>query len=59
MYVLFAFSASPILLASGVPSDIAKNAMRLSVGRHTTIEDVEVVVLDIQQAVRSLEKEQT
>ncbi len=48
--------ASPILLAIGVPRDIAKNAVRLSVGRETTREDIDLVIKDLQKAVESLQK---
>ena len=46
--------ASPILLALGIPSDIAINAIRLSVGRETTLSDVDVVVSDLKQTVELL-----
>ncbi|XP_072014124.1 selenocysteine lyase-like [Amphiura filiformis] len=46
---------SHILLASGIPEEIAANALRLSVGRHTTKEDIDVVIEDIKQAVKSLD----
>ncbi len=51
--------ASPILLAIGVPPDIARNAIRLSVGRETTKRNIDLVIRDLKQAVESLENEQT
>lgn len=46
---------SPVLLSCGVPVDVAKNALRLSVGRSTTRADVDLVVQDLRQAVAKLE----
>ncbi|KAL9975958.1 hypothetical protein ACROYT_G013183 [Oculina patagonica] len=48
---------SPILTAIGVPHDIAMNALRLSVGRHTSKEDIDLVVEDLWAAVKSLSHE--
>lgn len=48
---------SPILTAIGVPHDIAMNALRLSVGRQTTKEDIDLVVEDLKAAVDFLKKE--
>lgn len=48
---------SPILTAIGVPYDVAMNALRLSVGRHTSKNDIEVVVEDLKAAVEFLRKE--
>ncbi|XP_052778223.1 selenocysteine lyase-like isoform X1 [Mya arenaria] len=48
---------SAILLAVGVPEDIARHALRLSVGRYTTIEDIDLVVEDLKQAVQMLADE--
>ncbi len=45
---------SHILISCGIPESIARGALRLSVGRHTTIEDIDVVVDDLKQAVDSL-----
>lgn len=47
---------SPILLKSGIPYDIACNALRLSVGRGTTEDDADLVVADLKQAVAELEQ---
>ena len=44
-------SASPILLKSGIANDVAINAIRLSVGRHTTSGDIDLVVQNFKQAV--------
>ncbi|XP_041377790.1 selenocysteine lyase-like isoform X2 [Gigantopelta aegis] len=49
---------SPILLAIGVPQEIAENAIRLSVGRETTQKDVDVVVKDLKQAVETILQDQ-
>ncbi|XP_039984646.1 selenocysteine lyase [Xiphias gladius] len=46
---------SHILLSCGVPSEVAANALRLSVGRGTTKEDVDAVVEDLRETVRLLE----
>ena len=48
---------SPILTAIGVPHDIAMNALRLSVGRETTKEDIDVVVEDLKDAIECLRQE--
>ena len=48
---------SPILLAIGVPESVAQNAVRLSLGRHTTKSDIDIVVQDIKQAVTSLSQD--
>ncbi|XP_077998899.1 selenocysteine lyase-like [Glandiceps talaboti] len=47
---------SHILLAVGIPYDIATNALRLSVGRHTSKEDIDVVVEDIREAIEHLQQ---
>ncbi|XP_074860074.1 selenocysteine lyase isoform X2 [Carettochelys insculpta] len=47
---------SSILLSCGIPYEVAQNALRLSVGRDTTKEDVHVVVDDLKQAVAQLEQ---
>ncbi|XP_027731782.1 selenocysteine lyase [Vombatus ursinus] len=46
---------SPILLSCGIPPDVARNALRLSVGRSTTKEEVDLAVEDLRQAVTRLE----
>lgn len=46
---------SHILLSCGVPSDVAANALRLSVGRSTSAADVDAVVEDLRNAVQLLE----
>ncbi|XP_060007682.1 selenocysteine lyase isoform X3 [Lagenorhynchus albirostris] len=46
---------SPVLLSCGVPLDLARNAIRLSVGRGTTQAEVDLVVQDLKQAVARLE----
>ncbi|XP_068599822.1 selenocysteine lyase [Brachionichthys hirsutus] len=47
---------SDVLLSCGVPSEVAANALRLSVGRGTTEADVDAVVEDLRQSVRLLEE---
>ena len=46
--------ASPLLLACGVPEDIAKNALRISIGRNTSKKDMDIFVADLKEAVSSL-----
>lgn len=47
---------SHILLSCGVPTQVAANALRLSVGRGTTKEDVDAVVEDLRETVQLLEE---
>ncbi|XP_034562583.1 selenocysteine lyase [Notolabrus celidotus] len=47
---------SHILLSSGVPAEVAANALRLSVGRGTTNADVDAVVEDLRETVQLLEE---
>uniref|UniRef100_A0A7N8XWJ1 Selenocysteine lyase n=1 Tax=Mastacembelus armatus TaxID=205130 RepID=A0A7N8XWJ1_9TELE len=47
---------SHILLSCGVPTEVAGNALRLSVGRGTTKEDVDAVVEDLRKTVQLLEE---
>ncbi|KAM7160354.1 selenocysteine lyase isoform 2-T2 [Macrochelys suwanniensis] len=47
---------SSILLSCGIPYEVAQNALRLSVGRDTTREDVDVIVEDLKQSVAHLEQ---
>lgn len=46
---------SPVLLSCGIPVDVARNAIRLSVGRSSTRTEVDLVVQDLRQAVARLE----
>ncbi len=46
--------ASPVLVACGVPEDIALNALRISIGRETTHTDIDVFVRDIKNAINTL-----
>uniref|UniRef100_U3CXA8 Selenocysteine lyase n=1 Tax=Callithrix jacchus TaxID=9483 RepID=U3CXA8_CALJA len=46
---------SPVLLNSGIPFNVARNALRLSVGRSTTRAEVDLIVQDLKQAVAQLE----
>uniref|UniRef100_A0A8C6TXR5 Selenocysteine lyase n=1 Tax=Neogobius melanostomus TaxID=47308 RepID=A0A8C6TXR5_9GOBI len=47
---------SHILLNCGVQEEVAANALRLSVGRGTTKEDVDAVVEDLRRVVKQLEQ---
>ncbi|XP_030072272.1 selenocysteine lyase [Microcaecilia unicolor] len=49
-------SPSPILLSSGISYAVAQNALRLSMGRHTTHQDVDLIVEDLKQAVTQLKR---
>lgn len=53
---MFSVSTRPshILLSCGVPTEVAANALRLSVGRGTTKEDVDAVVEDLRETVELL-----
>lgn len=44
-----------MLLSCGIPAEVARNALRLSVGRSTTLAEVDLVVQDLKQAVARLE----
>lgn len=46
-----AVEPSPVLSAMGVPAEIATSALRLSMGRTTTSEDVDRVLVALRQAV--------
>ena len=48
------FAPSRILLAMGIGNEIASNALRVSVGRETTLDDIEMVLRDLLQAVTHL-----
>ncbi|KAK2172120.1 hypothetical protein NP493_991g00096 [Ridgeia piscesae] len=45
------YVCSQVLLASGVPPDVASNAIRLSIGRSTTKSDIDVIVNDLKAIV--------
>ena len=45
---------SPILTALGIPRDVAMNAIRLSVGRDTSTDDIDQIVEDLRAAVKLL-----
>lgn len=47
---------SHILTSCGIPEDVANNAIRLSVGRYTTIDDIDRVVEDLKRVVHELDK---
>ena len=48
---------SPILIACGVPEEIAINAMRLSVGRDTTKQDIDTFIGDLTNAINKLQQQ--
>ncbi|KAL4221829.1 hypothetical protein ACF0H5_020083 [Mactra antiquata] len=48
---------SSILLAIGIDESIARNAIRISVGRSTTTADIDRIVEDIYQAIQSIDQE--
>ncbi|XP_016089592.1 selenocysteine lyase-like [Sinocyclocheilus grahami] len=47
---------SHILLNCGIPYHVATNALRISVGRSTSREDVDIVVEDLRDTVEQLER---
>lgn len=47
---------SHILLSCGIPYHVATNALRISVGRCTSREDVDIVVEDLRDTVEQLER---
>ncbi|KAL0280959.1 UNVERIFIED_CONTAM: hypothetical protein PYX00_002100 [Menopon gallinae] len=47
---------SQVLINSGIPERLAMSAIRLSVGRETTLQDIDIVVADITQAIASAKK---
>lgn len=48
------FFVKAVLLASGVPKKLAATSVRLSVGRDTTTEDIDMAVEDLKTALNSL-----
>ena len=48
---------SHILEALGIPCHVALNAVRMSVGRETTLEDIDIIVEDLGEVVNRLKKE--
>ena len=38
-----------------MPESIAKNALRLSIGRETTLDNIDCITHDLQQAVNEIE----
>ncbi|RMZ93815.1 selenocysteine lyase isoform X1 [Brachionus plicatilis] len=48
------FRASKILLAMNIDLNVAANALRLSVGRDTTKQEIELVVQDIQNSLKKI-----
>lgn len=54
LFIPFYFRPSQILLDTGVPEDIARAAMRLSVGRKTSREDIDIFLSDLKQSLSKL-----
>ncbi|XP_056008917.1 selenocysteine lyase-like isoform X2 [Ostrea edulis] len=50
---------SPILLALGIEETVAKRAIRLSVGRETTQEDIDCAVNDLKQALDGIKNDKS
>ncbi|XP_033724839.1 selenocysteine lyase-like [Pecten maximus] len=48
---------SHILLAIGIPESVARNALRLSVGRETTLADIDAIIEDLKQSVEFIEND--
>ena len=44
-----------MLVACGVPEEIALNALRISVGRDTSKKDIDIFIQDLKEAVDTLE----
>lgn len=53
------YSVPEILLASGIPEDIARCSIRLSVGRETTRKDIDDAVEDLKEAVAVAKSKKT
>ncbi|CAE1274833.1 SCLY [Acanthosepion pharaonis] len=53
------YSVPEILLASGIPEDIARSSIRLSVGRETTRKDIDDAVEDLKEAVAVAKSKKT
>ena len=51
------FRASTILTAIGIEEKLAVNALRLSLGRSTTKQDIDDTIADLVQAVEKLVNE--
>ncbi|XP_014674332.1 PREDICTED: selenocysteine lyase-like [Priapulus caudatus] len=49
-------SVSKVLLACGIPAEDAINAIRLSVGRATTFRDIDEVIVDLCEALQSIDQ---
>jgi hypothetical protein len=47
---------SHILLAIGIPREVASNALRLSVGRRTTKDDIDLIIMDLKRTVERLKQ---
>lgn len=47
--------ASRVLLACGIAEEVAVNALRLSVGRETTVQDIDIFIKDLKAAISELD----
>ena len=50
-------SASKILLAMGIPIDVASNAVRFSIGRETTEFQIDLMINDLKEVLNKLKNE--
>lgn len=46
--------ASKILLAMGIDKSVASNAIRLSVGRETTKEQIDLAIKDLKKTLKNI-----
>lgn len=49
-------SISPILAAMGVSNDVGRGAVRFSLGRYTTSEEIDIVIKDLKRIIKSMEE---
>lgn len=54
IYIYRTCRPSLILLACGIDYEVAMNAMRISIGRDTSIEDIDIFIDDLKQATQQL-----
>ncbi len=47
-------SPSRILTAMGIPAQIAYNSIRLSIGRETTKDDIDIIIDDLHETMKIL-----
>ena len=53
------FSASKILLAMKIDKNVASNALRISVGRETSMFDIEIVIDDLKRTLENIKKDRS